>query len=138
MNTVDELAGEYGTSEPFELAERMGINVFRRPLADIGGYYALLRNGMKIAVIDSTLPRHLQRFVLAHEIGHAVLHPEQNAMMLKSLLWATDRQEIEADRFAVNLLLSDSMVYDNPDRTVDDWASILGLPRKVVELKFRG
>lgn len=139
MNKIaEDLSVRYGTTEPFELAEKMDITVFFRPLVDIGGYYMMLKNDMKIAVIDSGLPRHLQKFVLAHEIGHSLLHPEQNALMLKSLLWATDRQEVEADRFAVNLLLSDSMVYDNPDRTVDDWASILGLPREVVELKFRG
>lgn len=135
---VDELVSKYGTSEPFQLADKMDINVFFRPLADIGGYYMLLKNGVKLVVIDSELPRHLQRFVMAHEIGHALLHPEKYALMLRSSLYATDRHEVEADRFAVELLLSDSMVIDNPDRTIDDWAAILGLPREVVELKFRG
>ena len=139
MNKItDDLSSTYGTLEPFELAEKMDINVFLRPLADIGGYYTLLKNGTKVVVIDSGLPRHLQKFVLSHEIGHSLLHPEQNALMMKSLLWATDRHEVEADKFAVHLLLSNSMVVDNPDRTVDDWAVILGLPREVIELRFRG
>lgn len=139
MNRIaDDLADMYGTTDPFQLAEKMDINVFFRPLVDIGGYYTRLRNGLKLVVVDSGLPRHLQKFVLAHEIGHCILHPDQNTMMLKSLLWATDRQEIEADRFAVNLLLSDGMIKENPDRTISDWASILGLPREVIELKFRG
>ena len=137
-NITDELAGKYGTLDPFELAEKMDINVFFRPLAGIGGYYMLLKNGVKLVVIDSFLPRHLQKFVMAHEIGHALLHPEKYALMLTTSLYATDRQEVEADRFAVELLLSDSMVAENPDRTVDDWACILGLPREVIELKFRG
>ena len=137
-NTVEELVSKYGASEPFQLADKLGVSVFFRPLAGIGGYYMLLKNGVKLVVIDSELPRHLQRFVMAHEIGHALLHPEKYALMLRSSLYATDRHEVEADRFAIELLLTDSMVIDNPGRTIDDWAAILGLPREIVELKFRG
>lgn len=135
---AENIADQYKTRNPFELAEKMDINVFFRPLIDVGGYYMILRNNVKLAVIDSELPRHMQKFVLAHEIGHHLLHPEQNALMLKSSLYATDRQEIEADTFAVDLLLSDKTIRENADRTIDDWAAILGLPRYVIELRFRG
>ena len=55
---------EYHSNDPFIIAEKMDINVFTRPLVDIGGYYMVLKNNVKIAVIDSGLSRHLQRFVL--------------------------------------------------------------------------
>lgn len=138
MRTViDELVAEYGTQEPFQLAERMGINIFHHELFGINGYYMLYHN-VKNIVINRSLPKHLQNFVVAHEIGHAVLHPNINSLLLSDTAFPTDRREREANTFAINLLLSDSMVYDNPDRTIDDWASILGLPREVIELKFRG
>lgn len=134
---ASKVMAEYDSNDPFSIAEKMDINVFFRPLVDISGYYMLLKNNVKIAVIDSNLPRHMQKFALAHEIGHCVLHPEKGSFMLKTSLYATDRQEVEADIFAVNLLLTDSMVNDNKERTVDEWASILGLPRQIVELKWR-
>lgn len=128
---------EYHSNDPFIIAEKMDINVFFRPLVDIGGYYMLLKDNTKIAVIDSGLPRHMQKFVLAHEIGHSLLHPEKGAFMLKTSLFATDRQEIEADTFAINLLLTDNMINDNIDYTVDTWSAVLGLPREIIELKWR-
>ena len=134
---VSRVIEEYCSNDPFIIAEKMDINVFTRPLVDIGGYYMVLKNNVKIAVIDSGLSRHLQRFVLAHEIGHSLLHPEKGAFMLKTSLFATDRQEVEADKFAIELLLTDSMVNDNIDYTVDNWATVLGLPREIVELKWR-
>lgn len=135
--TVDELVEDYGTSEPFALAEKMDICVHCHDLGSVNGYY-LIYKGRKNIIVNSRLPKHIQRFVLAHEIGHSIMHSNANAFLLSHTFYPTDRQEVEADRFAIALLLSDSMIRDNPDRTVDDWASILGLPRKVIELKFRG
>ena len=134
---ASKVIDEYQSNDPFIIAEKMNINVFTRPLVDIGGYYMVLKNNVKIAVIDSGLSRHLQRFVLAHEIGHSLLHPEKGAFMLKTSLFATDRQEVEADKFAIELLLPDSMVNDNIDYTVDNWAAVLGLPREIIELRWR-
>lgn len=134
---ASKVVDEYDSNNPFIIAEKMDINVFTRPLVDIGGYYMVLKNNVKIAVIDSSLSRHLQKFVLAHEIGHSLLHPEKGAFMLKTSLFATDRQEVEADKFAIELLLTDNMVNDNIDYTVDNWATVLGLPREIIELKWR-
>ena len=134
---ASKVIDEYQSNDPFIIAEKMNINVFTRPLVDIGGYYMVLKNNVKIAVIDSGLSRHLQRFVLAHEIGHSLLHPEKGAFMLKTSIFATDRQEVEADKFAIELLLPDSMVNDNIDYTVDNWAAVLGLPREIIELRWR-
>lgn len=134
---ASKVIDEYQSNDPFIIAEKMNINVFTRPLVDIGGYYMVLKNNVKIAIIDSELSRHLQKFVLAHEIGHSLLHPEKGAFMLKTSIFATNRQEVEADKFAIELLLTDSMAKDNMDYTIDGWASILGLPREIVELKWR-
>ena len=35
---------EYHSNDPFIIAEKMDINVFTRPLIDIGGYYMVLKN----------------------------------------------------------------------------------------------
>ena len=136
MNVLtDKLVREYKTEDPFELAERMDITVHYHELLGTNGYY-LLYKGKKNIVVNKNLERHLQKFIVAHEIGHSVLHPDTNAFLLSDTLFPTDRQEIEADKFAINLLLPDSLVQAHKDRTIDDWASILGLPREILELRF--
>lgn len=47
-----------------------------------------------------------QRFTLAHEIGHAVLHPQESVMDFRRQMDPPrDRKEIEANNFAANLLM---------------------------------
>lgn len=132
---VDRLISEYGTNNPFELAEFLDITVQFRPLGKLNGYY-LSSNGAKIVTINSDIPRQLQTFVLAHEIGHLTLHPTLNSFMLKNTFFSTDRQEIEADTFALCLLLTDKQIIDSPDYTIDNWATVYGLPSKLMRLRF--
>ena len=37
--TIKKLAKKYGTTNPFELCELMGINVEKEPLGKLDGYY---------------------------------------------------------------------------------------------------
>ncbi|EGQ0218697.1 ImmA/IrrE family metallo-endopeptidase, partial [Listeria monocytogenes] len=48
------------------------------------------------------------KYVVAHELGHAVLHTRLNATFTKSIHWSNlSKIEVEAHQFAVNLLLSE-------------------------------
>ena len=131
---VKGIVNEWGTNEPFVLAEMLNIKVHFHDLVGINGYY-LFYKGVKNIVVNRNLPRHIQKFVVAHEIGHSILHPDTNAFLSNSFC-PRDRQERDADRFAIHLLLTDDMVNTYKERTVDNWASILGLPREIVELRF--
>ncbi|EAG4986506.1 ImmA/IrrE family metallo-endopeptidase, partial [Listeria monocytogenes] len=54
------------------------------------------------------LPDHQIKYVVAHELGHAVLHTRINATFTKSIYWSNlNKIELEAHHFAVSLLLSD-------------------------------
>lgn len=129
---IDSLVHKYGTRDPFELVEKMDLFVDYEPLGEnINGYY-YARGSTRFIVLNSQKPRHLQRFTLGHEIAHHILHANTNAMLLSM----TGRQEHEADKFSMYLLLSDEVLKEHPYRTIDDWAAILGLPRETVELRF--
>lgn len=80
----------------------------------------------------------IQRFVCAHELGHAVLHPRSNTPFLRAnTLFSVEKLEVEANTFAVELLLSDDVIaqYQNTGLTIYDVAEMYSVPRQLVYLK---
>ena len=129
---IDSLVQKYGTRDPFELVEKLDLFVDYEPLGEnINGYY-YARGSTRFIVLNSQTPRHIQRFTLGHEIAHHLLHANTNAILLSM----KDKQEYEADKFSMYLLLSEQELKDHPYRSIDDWSAILGLPRETVELRF--
>lgn len=66
-----------------------------------------------------------QDFVIAHEIGHAVLHTEESEMFYNPLL-NKGKLEIEADYFATRLLYSNLEIEDGIE-TYEQLANMLGI-----------
>ncbi len=62
------------------------------------------RKGMSIILIDASLEGADRRFVMAHELGHAVLHSNANKMLYFRDKAYRGRIEYEADQFAKRLL----------------------------------
>ena len=129
---TDSLVQAYGTRDPFELVEKLDVFLDYEPLGNSvnGFYYA--KDDIKLIVLNSQTPRHIQRFTCCHELAHHILHTNTNALLLS----VQNRQEYEADKFAMYLLLPEEDLKEYPERTIDDWASILGLPRETVALRF--
>lgn len=105
---VQDLVEKYKTEDPYELAACKNINVIPFNLhEEIKGFYKYDKRN-KYVFINNNLDETSQRFVCAHELGHSQLHPRVNTPFLrKNTLFSTDRIEVEANRFAINLLLSD-------------------------------
>ncbi|QBK24967.1 ImmA/IrrE family metallo-endopeptidase [Ureibacillus thermophilus] len=75
-------------------------------------------------------------FVCAHELGHAVLHHDANTPFLKrKTLFSTERIEIEANKFAVELLMPDDFMREYSHLTIYEIAMMANVPREVVHLK---
>ncbi|MBR6823137.1 MAG: ImmA/IrrE family metallo-endopeptidase [Clostridia bacterium] len=106
--TVIDLCKQYKTTDPFDLADKLGIFLLREDLGkEIDGFYVKSR-GRSFICVNSSLPDHLMRLTLAHELGHAVLHPDLNSVWLKQhTLYAGSKYEKEADLFAIHLLMQD-------------------------------
>ena len=67
-----------------------------------------------------------ERFVLAHEIGHLVMHPNHNAPFLQTTFFSRSRYEIEANKFAAELIISDTDLRGYRDYTISQIAGIYG------------
>lgn len=77
------LTQKYNTSDPFELADALKIAVYYEDLGTINGYYNNpLR--MKQIHINLSLNRHYAKFTCAHELGHAIIHPDASTPFLRS------------------------------------------------------
>lgn len=134
---VQKLVEKHGTNNPYEIASRKSIVLMVEPLGKIYGYYHTFKR-IKIIHINDDLDEPMKRFVCAHELGHAVLHPEISTSSLrKNTLFSMNKIEKEANQFAVELLMPDSLIYENWYRctTVYEAAAIYDVPREMAELK---
>lgn len=126
---------KYDTTNPYKLADAMGVEVHRMELGSTRGLFYHSHRIKQIA-LNERLPEWMERFVLAHELGHLIMHPKHNAPFLATTFFSKDRYEMEANAFALHLLISDYDINEYPDRTLCDWAAITGLPVWLVELRF--
>ncbi|MGE7113208.1 ImmA/IrrE family metallo-endopeptidase [Lysinibacillus sp. NPDC047702] len=134
---VGQLIKKYGTINPFELANLLGIVVVFEPLGSIYGYYSKSHRA-KVIHINENLPYNIQFLTCAHELGHSILHPEINtAFLKKNTLFSTDKIEIEANTFAVEFLLPDELFNEQccSGFTIYDAIEEKGVPIELLSLK---
>jgi Zn-dependent peptidase ImmA (M78 family) len=104
--------------DPEEIAHGLGVQVLRQPMdARLSGM--LLRRDDQITVgLNSDRPIESQRFTLAHLLGHQQIHARRKLILdgiarhahsrLASM--PTDREEMEANRYAGALLMPETTV----------------------------
>lgn len=101
---TDLLVRRFGTNCPFKIAKGLGIYIQYEYLGKILGYYSK-HYRIPIIHINESVGERQQLFICAHELGHAVLHPNENTPFLKKYtFFSTDCIEFEANVFAVELL----------------------------------
>lgn len=135
-DVVNTLVTRYKTSDPFELASQRNIHVIEFNLHhEIKGFYKYDKRN-KYIVLNSNLENFQQKFVCAHELGHAELHSRLNTPFLRaSTLYSSSRVEVEANTFAVELLIPDSSISSEYQSTIYEAAAEYGVPKEVVHLK---
>ncbi len=134
---VLKIVKKHGTTNPFEIAKRKNIIVLFEDLGNTLGFYNTYKR-FKFIHINNQINETIQRFVCAHELGHAVLHPKANTPFLRNqTFFSVDRLEIEANTFAVELLLTDEMIsaYKDTRLSIQEVAEAHGIPRGFARLK---
>ncbi len=132
-----KIVEKHETTNPFEIARRKNIIVLFEDLGNTLGFYNTYKR-FKFIHINNQIDETTQRFVCAHELGHALLHPKANTPFLRNkTLYSIDRLEIEANTFAVELLLTDEMVstYEDTRLSIQEVAEIHGVPSGFARLK---
>ena len=135
---VRSLAAENGTFNPFEIAENKGIVIQMEPLGTIRGYYSkALRT--KFIHINCDLDEYQQKFTCAHELGHALMHPDLSTPFLReSTLFSVDTLEVEANRFAACLCYPPNLLAEEYEGcTTTQIAETLNLPLPLIEYTLK-
>ena len=133
---IKRLYSKYKTLNPYELTDEMGIIVHKMYLRNTREFCYNKRR-IKQIFLNNELSMNIERFVLAHEIGHLILHPNHNAPFLQSTFFSMDRYEMEANKFASELVITDLDLMEHWEYTIDELAAFYGLPREIVELRFK-
>ena len=127
---VSRLKMKYQTDDPYEICEYLDIQVMERPMGksprSCKGFF-LVSSRCKLIVINSDLPDSIQRIIIAHELGHAVLHSDSaiNTFHEFAMFEDTNRMEYEANVFAAEFMLSDQT------------AKCLYVPPELLDFKLR-
>ncbi|MBN6885366.1 Zn-dependent peptidase ImmA (M78 family) [Cytobacillus horneckiae] len=130
IKEVQKLTKRFNTNCPFKLAEALGIHILFEDLGSTLGYYNQ-HFRIKIIHINQNESEQKQEFICAHELGHAILHPQANTPFLKRYtLYSTDKMELEANLFAVGLLFSNEK-YDG-QLSIREAVEEYGVPEKII------
>ena len=133
---VNDLCKKYNTRNPYRLLRELDIILqYGEDMDTVRGFY-LYDSRIKLICIGNNLPDYVEKFVIAHEIGHSILHKQSSAPFLQSTFLSVDRLETEANRFAIELLMSDDDIKEHPEFTIEDWAKFYGVPEDIIQLRF--
>ncbi len=143
VSETEKLIKRTGSRDPFEICAALDIRVRKMNLKQkIKGFY-FYQSRIHNIVIDESLSDTFSRILVAHELGHAVLH--KDLAMLKGFTELEipiayekeDSPEREANLFAAELLLDDDTVLDFlKDHTFFEAAALLNVPAALLDFKF--
>jgi Zn-dependent peptidase ImmA (M78 family) len=134
---VSKMCKKYKTNNPYELASMMNIQVIPWNLhEEINGFYKYDKRN-KYIFINSNLDYECQSFVCCHELGHAVCHPRANTPFLrKNTLFSIDRIEVEANTFAIELLIRNANLEEDQIKSLSifELTKLCGIPNELAYL----
>lgn len=133
---VNALVRKYGSRDPFYLASCLGISVLDDEYSKNTLAYHLIAYRIHVVAINVNVDENLRKYIMAHELGHAILHSHIDTHYLKkNTLFSVDKIERQADTFAAELLIPDSLIREYREYTIYQIATMAGLPRELVFLK---
>ena len=129
----------FGTNDPKRIAKSLGIHIVYMPLGNALGYYRYLKRIKWIFINEDIKDNEvLEKVVLAHELGHAVLHCKENCcFMAHHTMLLTSKIERQANTFAAYLLITDDMLKDYSECTKEQICICTGYPIDFIELRLR-
>lgn len=134
---VGDIKKKYKTTDPFELVDCLDITLIITSLGSISGMYKYI-NRNKTIFLNENLSEYEQRFVLAHEIGHAIMHTKSSCFFSNTL---NNKLKIEyqANIFAAELLIDLKDIYELylEGYSIKQLAAYYNVPVELIEFKFK-
>ena len=134
---ANSFARKYQSRNPFEIIQGMNAILVFAPLIDVRGFYQFFQRN-NIIYIDESLPEHEQKFVCAHELGHMLMHRKENTVFMDTRTYLkTTPYEIEADKFAIELLVPNEIILENWQYTISQLSRLTGYDEKLIKLRLQ-
>lgn len=142
---VNQIQKRHGEPDPFRLCRVLDILLLMQAMGAYEGCckgFYLVQSRIQMIVLNSDLSRPLQRVILAHELGHAVLRHKSSSVRAfhdVKLFDKASRYEYEANIFASEYLIADAEVREllKEDLSFSDMARQLSVPEELLDFKLR-
>lgn len=137
---VNKIISKYNTRDPIILMDELNISYKTAPFfGGTKGYLVKMNKKLGI-IINSLLDEQTQKMVIAHELGHAILHSDEEMIFIKEFtLFNSGRYEVEANKFAAELLIDDQAIdpvmFEN--KSIEQIAMFLEVDKRLVSLKLQ-
>lgn len=129
------------TDDIIEICNLLDINICK-----LDDHSSLLKGGeavyirsyldQEIIFIKKGLPQQYERFLIAHELGHAILHPEISTAAFNNKLLNKGKLERQSNYFAIKLLKFNLSPSDYEGYTIEQIAKELYISESCVEYCF--
>lgn len=114
----EQFSSEEPSIDPERIATELGVTVIRHEADERISGMLLRQKDRDVIGVNSTKPEAMQRFILAHVLGHHQLHrarptllDAQDAHAYGDLpCFPLDREEVQANQFAATLLMPEGAV----------------------------
>lgn len=128
-SAVARLSALHQSHDPFKIAKDLDIQILTNDLGDeVYGFYNKVRR-IKFIHLNSRMVDEDIRFVCAHELIHAVFHPNENTPKLSRVtLTSSSKIEAQANCGATHLLIDGQHEADLYLPTKQDILSYYAIP----------
>lgn len=126
----------YETSDPFKIARNLNIEVQFGDLGEYSGCYIFLKNHRCI-LINQNLNGPELFFVMAHELGHAIMHRKRNCYFLRNYTYLDSYVEREANLFSAYLVITDDFLAEHRNYSSSEVAELYGCDHCTVEIRLK-
>ena len=134
---VSHYKRKFGTSNPYKIADELHIELAVGDIGSREGCYMYLKKH-KCIFLNENLEEHEMKLVMAHELGHAIMHPKQNCYFIRNKTLLPDtKNEIEPNKFAMELLISDEFLEENSCYTIEQLSRMTWYDEKLIKLRLQ-
>lgn len=126
----------YSTNNPFEIADRLGV-LYQIGNCKCEGCYMFLKNHRYI-FLSNKLNNTELRMVMAHELGHALLDRKINCYFIRNKTFLLNSKiERRANLFAAYLLITNDMIHDFREFSIQQFSDCTGYPEELIKLRIK-
>lgn len=134
---TEKILQKYQTVNPFELCAYKGIEVVHQTMPISLKGYTTEYNRIKMILLNNKNTDQENYFTCCHELGHIFLKHNDNIFFYeKRTLHITNREETEADHFAIALILKKYEDEDTKDLTIDQLSRLTGIPQSKLQVYY--